>query len=463
MSASTVSITATPATTRRRPVLSGEKRSGAELLTGEGTTAVSGGLSGRDLSHSIRGEEVLERSRDAVHIKNAFPSNATAAMPSRRPTRKASLKPEKPRWQTVMSIFTKNFLLVLTLLGLIHLIRKLAIPSGNNMGNHHPSSSVSSVVEFEGRIAEMEGFLKTTTKMMQVQVEIVDRKIESEIGGVRRDMSKEIEEKGVGLGNELKRIDERTTRLERGLSELGAKEWVAKDEFGRFFEEFTKKKGGEDGDVNLDELRALARKIVGIELEKHAADGLGMVDYALGSGGGRVTKYSEAFVGKGNSWFLFNGKNAVDEAAKKMLTPSFGEPGECFPLKGSSGFVVVRLRTAIIPEAVTLEHVAKSVAYDRTSAPKDCRVSGWLQGNSDIDEEKMLLLTEFTYDLDKSNAQTFSTVSESSSSSSSNLVDTIRFDFASNHGSSSFTCIYRLRVHGHEPSSSLYDGHPGIL
>lgn len=93
----------------------------------------------------------------------------------------------------------------------------------------------------------------------------------------------------------------------------------------------------------------------------------------------------------------------------------------------------------------------QSVAYDRSSAPKHCRVSGWMQGQDSTDlqisSEKMFLLTEFIYDLEKSNAQTFKV-----ESAASNLVDTIRLDFTSNHGSALHTCIYRLRVHGHEPS-----------
>lgn len=94
----------------------------------------------------------------------------------------------------------------------------------------------------------------------------------------------------------------------------------------------------------------------------------------------------------------------------------------------------------------------QSVAYDRSSAPKDCRVSGWLQGDDSdlaVGAEKMFLLTEFTYDLDKSNAQTFNVLDLPGSG----VVDTVRLDFTSNHGSSSHTCIYRLRVHGREPDS----------
>lgn len=94
--------------------------------------------------------------------------------------------------------------------------------------------------------------------------------------------------------------------------------------------------------------------------------------------------------------------------------------------------------------------IEQNVAYDRSSAPKDCVVSGWLQGKgqeSSEETEKMQLLTEFTYDLDRSNAQTFNVLD----SSDSGLVDTVRLDFTSNHGSDSHTCIYRFRVHGRAP------------
>jgi hypothetical protein len=70
----------------------------------------------------------------------------------------------------------------------------------------------------------------------------------------------------------------------------------------------------------------------------------------------------------------------------------------------------------------------QSVAYDRSSAPKDCRVSGWLQGNNmdvALDTEKMFLLSEFTYDFEKSNAQTFNVLDLTGSG----IVDTVRLDF----------------------------------
>ena len=59
----------------------------------------------------------------------------------------------------------------------------------------------------------------------------------------------------------------------------------------------------------------------------------------------------------------------------------------------------------------------------------------------------MFLLGEFTYDLEKSSAQTFNLPLDSMGK----LVNLIKLDVLSNHGGPSHTCIYHLRVHGSEP------------
>ncbi|KAF5208359.1 hypothetical protein FRX31_002056, partial [Thalictrum thalictroides] len=114
-----------------------------------------------------------------------------------------------------------------------------------------------------------------------------------------------------------------------------------KRRFAQVFQELknSSKSQGNDGPVSLDENGAVARSIV----EKHAADRLGRVDYALASGGAMVVTHSEP------------------------LFPS----SYC---RGSNGFVEIKLRRDIIPDAVTL-----SVAYDRSSAPKHCQTLGWFQ------------------------------------------------------------------------------------
>lgn len=455
MSASTVSVTANP---RRRPSAVSDVKQSIEIVNdaansdknvagdGGGDKVTSGN---KDLSHSIRGEAVLERSKDK---KSSQLPNSNAPLRSRnRKAATATQKPPKPRWVTIMSVLIKNLLVLLVFVGLVQMVRKLVVNSGNLGG----SGSLMGFTDMEGRIAGVESSLKTTTKMLQVQVEVIDKKIESEVGNLRREVNRKIEDRSGEIGAQLRKLEERSEGLEAGLVELRSKELLTKDDLVKLYDEMKRGEVGGNIGLSLDEIRGVAREIVEKEIEKHAADGLGSVDYALASGGARVVGHSEPLGGVGNagSWLSGRGRSGVHSDAVKMLSPSFGEPGQCFALKGSTGFVVIRLRAPIVPEAITLEHVAQSVAYDRSSAPKHCRVSGWFQGQQGLETEmadkEKFLLTEFVYDLEKSNAQTFNVLDGTGSS----VIDTVRFDFISNYGSSLFTCIYRLRVHGYEPKS----------
>ncbi|XP_068660414.1 SUN domain-containing protein 1-like [Aristolochia californica] len=429
--------------TRRRTVIRDKMlnvETVSEGLSGAGDDKV---VSGRDLSHSIRGETVIERPKDLPQLRENLSHSPTSLRRS-----KHTQKPEKPLRKTVLSVLVKNILLLLVLYGLGCMVFRILEKSESG---HIVSVGVS---DFESRMSEVETFLKTTAKMMQVQVDAVDRKFEGEIGNLRRELTKSHNEKIMMLESEFKKLGTKAGKLERSLTEIREKGLFSKEDFDKFLSELRKNKelDGTDKEFSLDEIRAYAREVIEKEIQKHAADGLGRVDYALASGGAKVVRHSEPFFhGRVGSWFsMGKPRNWIHEAAKKMLEPSFGEPGQCFALKGSSGFVEIRLRTAIILEAVTLEHVAKSVAYDRSSAPKECRVSAWFQEIVDDASAKRFLLAAFTYDIEKSNAQTFN-----AELASSTPVNMIRLDFASNHGSLSHTCIYRLRVHGYEPTSVM--------
>jgi SUN domain-containing protein 1/2 len=95
-------------------------------------------------------------------------------------------------------------------------------------------------------------------------------------------------------------------------------------------------------------------------------------------------------------------------------------------------------------------HGMQDVAYDMSTAPKDCQISGWYQGTHTETPAspgaKMYALAEFTYDITQNNVQTFEITAPDVC-----VVNMVRLDFTSNHGSSALTCIYRIRVHGHEP------------
>ncbi|KAL5221474.1 hypothetical protein ABZP36_026187 [Zizania latifolia] len=375
---------------------------------------------------------------------NRLAAAAAAAAPQPPRRKKARSSSSRPRWQTVLSVAAKNAALLAVLLYLGDLAWRWAHPAPP------PPPDQAALAGYNARVADVEASLTRAFRMLQVQLEAVDRKIDGEVGATRGELAALLEEKRLDLEGQLKRLDARTDELNDALGGLKRMEFLRKDEFEKFWNEVKESLGsGSGSEVDLDQIRALAREIAMREIEKHAADGIGRADHAVASAGGRVVRHSEAYdAGKHGILSAFRGGDNADP--HKMLQPSFGEPGQCFPLQGSSGFVEIRLRKGIIPDAITLEHVSKDVAYDMSTAPKDCRVSGWYQGTPNeasghAANAKMSVLTEFTYDIDKKNVQTFDVTTPDVG-----IINMVRLDFTSNHGSSALTCIYRIRVHGHE-------------
>ncbi|KAF0897901.1 hypothetical protein E2562_001612 [Oryza meyeriana var. granulata] len=393
----------------------------------------------------------LDSSSGPNHLSAAAAAAAGVTLPARRKKGHTS-SASRPRWQTALSVAAKNAVLLAVLLYVGDLAWRWAHPA--------PPSPVdqAALAGYDARVADVGASLARAFRMLQVQLEAVDRKIDGEVGAARGELAALLEEKRLDLEGQLKRLDARTDELNDVLGGLKRMEFLRKDEFEKFWNEVKESLGSGSGtEVDLEQVRALAREIVMREIEKHAADGIGRVDYAVASAGGKVVRHSEAYdAGKrGSILSAFRGGDNAN--SEKMLQPSFGEPGQCFPLQGSNGFVEIKLREGIIPDAITLEHVSKDVAYDMSTAPKDCRVSGWYQEahneaySGHAASAEMSVLTEFTYDLEKKNVQTFDVTAPDVG-----IINMVRLDFTSNHGSSALTCIYRIRVHGHEPVS------PGI-
>jgi SUN domain-containing protein 1/2 len=261
----------------------------------------------------------------------------------------------RPRWQTALSVAAKNAVLLAVLLYVGDLAWRAARPA--------PPRPVdqAAMAGYDARVADVEASLARAFRMLQVQLEAVDRKIDGEVGAVRGELAALLEEKRLELEGQLKRLDARADDLSDALGALKRMEFLRKDEFDKFWNEVKESLGSGPGtEVDLDQVRALAREITMGEIEKHAADGIGRVDYAVASAGGKVVRHSDAYdAGKRGGFFssLLSGDTAA--SPKKILQPSFGEPGQCFPLQGSSGFVEIKLRKGIVPDAITLEHVSK--------------------------------------------------------------------------------------------------------
>ena len=229
-------------------------------------------------------------------------------------------------------------------------------------------------------------------------------------------------------------------------------------------------------------------------------DGLAKPDFALHSAGGRVipSLTSPTFEIKPSTLrgVLFGALTgngyAIGHPPVTALEPSL-HAGRCWPLTGTTGQLGVALASPAYIEEITIDHVAKEVAFDMRTAPRQMEVWGLVEGQDNIvrlrehrqrkiaarrealeaqgevldaDWERRelekeregyplslprnpeyLRIAKFTYDIHAAkHVQTFAVDEE---------VKEMGLDFGvvvarvlNNWGHEAYTCLYRLRVHG---------------
>lgn len=259
---------------------------------------------GKDLSHTIRGETVLE----SIPSSKNVPTAARKILKSPIPQSPRTSNPNNPsspkaaaRLQYLGGILA--FIVFVLLAGLGTTFWNWSSQKNESSGLLTPLGlSVS-----EGRISELEKFLKTTTRMMQDQLESVDKKIGKQVENLRKELEDKIEEQTATFLTELRNVQAHTEEIEGSLLKLADTGVMSKREVlelvNSVVDEWAVEAKGQA--LSLDDVRAVAKRIVEAEIEKHSADGLGKVDYALGSGGGKVVRHSEGyFVGVGKNWGL---------------------------------------------------------------------------------------------------------------------------------------------------------------
>ncbi|CAN0226550.1 unnamed protein product [Bubo scandiacus] len=116
-------------------------------------------------------------------------------------------------------------------------------------------------------------------------------------------------------------------------------------------------------------------------------------------------------------------------------------PGNCWSFQGHQGQVVIRLPARVRLTAVTVQHIYKdtSPSENDTNAPRDVAVFG-----VDADGEEEVLLVTFTYNVTKEAIQTFPL----KTAPFPRAFSRVKFLVKSNWGNPTYTCIYRVRVHG---------------
>lgn len=118
--------------------------------------------------------------------------------------------------------------------------------------------------------------------------------------------------------------------------------------------------------------------IVDAALLKYSKDMLGMADYALLSAGARVIPAgtSETLVLKRPSVVgkILRGDRPITGRPATTALEADTAVGSCWPFEGSSGTLGISLARPVNIKAVTVEHAAKELALDVSSAPRDIEV-----------------------------------------------------------------------------------------
>ncbi|XP_015419951.1 PREDICTED: sperm-associated antigen 4 protein isoform X4 [Myotis davidii] len=128
-------------------------------------------------------------------------------------------------------------------------------------------------------------------------------------------------------------------------------------------------------------------------------------------------------------------------------------PGNCWAFEGDQGQVVIRLPGRVQLSDITLQHPPPSVAHTggANSAPRDFAVYG-LQ----VDDETEVFLGKFTFDMEKSEIQTFHLQNDPPTA-----FPKVKIQILSNWGHPHFTCLYRVRAHGMRTSEEAGDSATG--
>ncbi|XP_006089524.1 LOW QUALITY PROTEIN: sperm-associated antigen 4 protein [Myotis lucifugus] len=178
-------------------------------------------------------------------------------------------------------------------------------------------------------------------------------------------------------------------------------------------------------------------------------------DYALSSVGASIDlektsrDYEDA-----NSAYFWNRFSFWNYARPPMviLEPDVF-PGNCWAFEGDQGQVVIRLPGRVQLSDITLQHPPPSVAHTggANSAPRDFAVYG-LQ----VDDETEVFLGKFTFDMEKSEIQTFHLQNDPPTA-----FPKVKIQILSNWGHPHFTCLYRVRAHGMRTTEEAGDSATG--
>ncbi|MBW04616.1 Sperm-associated antigen 4 protein, partial [Eschrichtius robustus] len=229
---------------------------------------------------------------------------------------------------------------------------------------------------------------------------------------------------------------------------------------------------------------ANSERVAKLVFQRLSEDFVRKPDYALSSVGASIDleKTSPDYEDANTAYFWnrFSFWNYVRPPTVILEPDVF--PGNCWAFEGDQGQVVIQLPGRVQLSDITLQHPPPSVAHTRgaKSAPRDFAVYG-LQ----VDDETEVFLGKFTFDVEKSEIQTFhlevclshsegrlgrkaalgrpglGMIHLSPQNDPPAAFPKVKIQILSNWGHPHFTCLYRVRAHGIQTSEAAGDSATG--
>jgi SUN domain-containing protein 1/2 len=218
--------------------------------------------------------------------------------------------------------------------------------------------------------------------------------------------------------------------------------------------------------------------LVDTAIARHSKDTIAKADFALHSGGALVipslTSDTHEIKPQGVRQqvigYLTGNGYALGRPPISALHHE-NRVGHCWPFQGDQGQLGVTLSRVIEVEEITIDHVAREIAWDMRSAPRKMEVWGLVEGTSNFDKVaawdaartkegqeipvqprslprsvRYVRIAQFEYDIDAPNAvQTFPVDEDVRATGMDFGIVVLRI---LNNWGQPFTCLYRFRVHG---------------
>lgn len=194
----------------------------------------------------------------------------------------------------------------------------------------------------------------------------------------------------------------------------------------------------------------VARKVSGA-----TAISVGQPDHALYTTGARVLHKQTGFPSdlswssiEGAGWLsrlLLSHTSVSRNVPSVALDPNM-TPGHCWPFPGDHGNFSVGLPCPITPTAFTVDHISAAESINPESMPRRFNVWGWQANDTAVERVKLISNAEY-----KSNGPTAQTFNVDKLALSGTRYNAFTLEITSNYAderASSFTCLYRFRVHG---------------